>query len=43
VTYAREFYTHQFFSSDDQATFVASEGWPHWCIFGGNCSHLLQK
>jgi hypothetical protein len=31
------------FSAGNQATFVASGDWPHWCIFGGNSSHLLQK
>ena len=31
------------FSSGNQATFVASGGWLHWCIFGGNRSYLLQK
>jgi hypothetical protein len=31
------------FSSSHQATFVASGGWPHWCIFEGNCSYLQQK
>ena len=31
------------FSFGNQATFVASVGWPRWCISGGNSSHLLQK
>jgi hypothetical protein len=31
------------FFSGDQASAVASGGWPRWGIFGGNCSHLLQK
>jgi hypothetical protein len=32
-----------FFFLADQASAVASGGWPRWGIFGGNCSHLLQK
>jgi hypothetical protein len=38
-----KYYPTSVFSTGDQATFVASGGWPRWCIFGGNSPHLLQK
>jgi hypothetical protein len=31
------------FFPGDQASAIASGDWPRWGIFGGNCSHLLQK